>query len=427
MRAIRLLSLFAWSLLLSGCGGEPAATQASTASPETHGPALQVWPLPSGPGAAQPDLRLAPDGRLLLGWLESVEGRRTRLQFADFSADGRWGPVRTIAIGSSFFVNWADTPHLLPTADGALWVQWLQKTGTGPYAYAVALSRSADGGMTWASPVTVHEDRSQTEHGFAAMWPQGRDRIGIVWLDGRGTAGDAEGHDSGHGAASTTAMMQLRSTVFDAGLQPAPETAVDETVCDCCQTDVAISARGPVLVYRDRTAAEIRDVAVARFEDGAWAKPVPVHVDGWKMPACPVNGPAVAVDGQRVAVAWYTEGDGRPEVRLALSRDAGASFGRPVTVDAGELVHGRMDVALDAGQAWVLWLREDAGGQSLWLARHAPDLSRELGRTELARLEGRGRGTGFARLALREGAAWVVWTDIAQGTTRLHGARYRPD
>ena len=42
------------------------------------------------------------------------------------------------------------------------------------------------------------------------------------------------------------------------------------------------------------------------------------------------------------------------------------------------------DVALDARQAWVAWLREDASGQSLWLARYAPDLSRELSRTRVA-------------------------------------------
>ena len=31
-----------------------------------------------------------------------------------------------------------------------------------------------------------------------------------------------------------------------------------------------------------------------------------VYNDGWKIAACPVNGPAVAANGKRVALAWFT-------------------------------------------------------------------------------------------------------------------------
>jgi hypothetical protein len=70
----------------------------------------------------------------------------------------------------------------------------------------------------------------------------------------------------------------------------------------------------------------------------------------------------------------------------------------------------------------VLWLREDANGQSLQLARYAPDLSRELQRVEVARLQGRGRATGFPQLVLHDGTAHVVWTDIVGGKPKLGGA-----
>jgi hypothetical protein len=37
---------------------------------------------------------------------------------------------------------------------------------------------------------------------------------------------------------------------------------------------------------------------------GGWTRPRVVHADGWKIDACPVNGPAAASDGAlRVAVA----------------------------------------------------------------------------------------------------------------------------
>jgi hypothetical protein len=134
-----------------------------------------------------------------------------------------------------------------------------------------------------------------------------------------------------------------------------------------------------------------------------------------------VNGPAVAADGDAALVAWYTEAGGQPSVRVARSTDAGDRFGAPVAIDQGEAVEGRVALALDAKQAWILWLREDATGQSLWLSRRTPDLEREYQRLEIAKLQGRGRGTGFPKIALRGDAAYVVWTDIADGVPRLHG------
>jgi hypothetical protein len=94
-------------------------------------------------------------------------------------------------------------------------------------------------------------------------------------------------------------------------------------------------------------------------------------------------------------------------------------------LDRGAQVQGRIDVALDANAAWALWTREDGGGQSLQLARYTPDLSRELQRIDVATLQGRGRGTGFAKLALADGVAHVVWTDVVDKQPRLHGASFR--
>ncbi|QCO66585.2 hypothetical protein E5843_00020 [Luteimonas yindakuii] len=80
-------------------------------------------------------------------------------------------------------------------------------------------------------------------------------------------------------------------------------------------------------------------------------------------------------------------------------------------------------MALDAQQAHVLWLREEAGVQTLMLARYSTDLARELERTTLATLAGSGRGTGFPKLAVSNGIAHVVWTDIVDGRPQLRGAR----
>jgi hypothetical protein len=240
------------------------------------------------------------------------------------------------------------------------------------------------------------------------------------------------GHGAGamaHGAAKRDgAAMRpegrtaLRAAVFGTDLQRSGEAVVDAKTCDCCNTAIAATARGPLLVYRDRSDKEVRDIVAVRYDGKAWSKPVPVHADGWVMPGCPVNGPAVAADGDAVLVAWYTEAGGQPSVRVARSSDDGASFAAPLTLDQGEAVQGRAALALDAAQAWILWIREDAAGQSLWLSRRTPDLKREYQRLEVAKLQGRGRATGFPKIALRGGDAYVAWTDIEDGVPRLHGA-----
>ncbi len=411
--------------LPAACDRGPAhapPSPSSTAPQTAAAPDLQRqdWNVPATTPAAQPDLVGLPDGSLLLSWIEPQAGGHA-LKFARF-AKGAWSQVRTIARGDDWFVNWADTPHIAQTPDGALWAHWLQKSANAKYAYDIAMVRSQDGGTTWSAPVLVNDDGTAAEHGFVSLWPAANDRIGVAWLDGRNSAGGGHHGHEGHHEGTAPSAMTLRTAVFDAAFRRHDEREVDAMTCDCCQTDVASTAAGALLVYRDRTPDEIRDILAVRLQGGHAA--VPVHADGWVMPACPVNGPAVAASARDVVVGWYTGTGDVPTVKLARSVDAGATFDKPQVLERGAQVQGRIDVAIDAQSAWALWLREDANGQSLQLARYSPDLSRELQRTQVATLQGRGRGTGFAKLALVDGAAHVVWTDVVEQKPRLHGARF---
>lgn len=379
---------------------------------------VQVWPLPAAAGSMSPDLAIAPDGRLLLSWINRQQGRRNALQFSSYTDAGGWqSQPRTIAVGHALVANWADTPHILATPDGALWMQWLQASEGSPSGYDTVLARSRDGGMRWEQITRVNDDGLAAEHGFAALWPAGADRLGLAWLDGRA---QAAGHGDGqHGGGA----MQLRANAFDMSLNRGSDAVLDSMTCDCCQTDVAMTDKGPLLAYRDRDANEVRDIAVLRFEAGKWSAPKAVHADGWKIDACPVNGPAIAARGNTAIVGWYSEAGGEPALRIARSTNAGDAFAAPVLVDKGAAVLGRTDVALDGKQAWVAWLREDAKGQTLMLARYAPDLSRELQRIEVAKLQGRGHASGSPKLAVNASGAWLAWTDGIDGVAHLQGAQ----
>jgi len=374
---------------------------------------VSPWPLPAGTPSSQPQLATRGD-TVFLSWIEP-RGEGHVLRHAADAGTG-FGEGRDIAAGERWFVNWADFPALAALPDGGLAAHVLVKRSAAPYAYDVHLVRSRDG-VEWSTPRRVHDDGAETEHGFAALWPAGSG-VGIAWLDGRATAGGGHGGHHGGGAMTLRAARFVDEAKTD-------EQVIDASTCDCCQTDVALAARGPVLVYRDRTGDEIRDIAIVRHRDGHWTEPAVVHADGWKMPACPVNGPAVAARGDEIVVAWYTAAGGEPEIRLARSRDDGAHFDAPITVARGTQVQGRVDLASDDSQVVLAWIDEDDAGQTLRLARFTPALQ-ERERVDAARLA-RGRGTGFPRIALRDGAVLAAWTDVVDRQPRVQGATIRFD
>ena len=417
MTAHRPLACLALALALAACHREQPA---QAARPHTgKGPyVVEEWALPTAPGTLAPHLQASPDGRALLGWISSVAGRRNALQFADADANGRWQTApRTIAVGNALVANWADTPHVAVTPDGALWAQWLQKSPEGD-GTTIALARSTNDGFSWSAPAQV-DGGTPAEYGFAALWPAGNDTLGVAWLAGSAP----EGHDTAHAghAAQGGETATLRSAIFDRSLQRASVQDIDATACGCCRTSIVATGRGPVLAYRG-AAHDVRDILVTRFDGKAWRPPAPVHADHWKLTACPVNGPALAAHANDVLVAWYTEGGGTPTVQLARSGDAGDHFAAPVVIDRGPVVQGRVAVALDAQQAWVAWMREDKAGASLWLSRWAPDLSHELQRIPVAKIRARGVASGYPQLLLRGDGAALVWTDVSAGTPQLRGA-----
>ena len=290
---------------------------------------------------------------LYLTWMEPGE-KDTALRYASFRGHA-WSDAATIARVEQMFVNWADMPMLLPLGAGRLVAHWLQKSADLTYAYDVVVVQTADDGATWSEPMRPHSDGTPTEHGFVSMYAHG-DGAGLIWLDGRKMVNEATADPASNGMTLRGASIAPDSTLND-------EQLIDELTCDCCQTDVAIAATGPVAVYRDRTAEEIRDISVTRNIDGQWQTGTRIATDNWEIPGCPVNGPAIDADGETVAVAWFTAAAERPVVRMAWSSDSGKTFTTPIDVTASN-TKGRVGLALLNGRAAaVSWLGLDEHGK----------------------------------------------------------------
>ncbi len=362
---------------------------------------VRELPTPAAAGSLAPRLFAAGDGRVYLSWIDRLDAGRHALRFSVKEGAG-WSPPRDIAEGPGWFVNWADFPSLIALPDGSLAAHWLVKSGSGTYAYDINVARSADGGKNWSEPFVPHRDGTQTEHGFVSLFAAPDNLLEAVWLDGRETRPGAGEHEHDIGA------MTLRYAAIGPDGALSREALLDARVCDCCQTSAARTAEGPVVVYRDRSDREMRDVSIVRLRDGRWTAPRPVSIDNWEMHGCPVNGPAVAAAGKRVAVAWFTAANDVPRVKLAFSTDAGASFGVPVIIDDGNPL-GRVEVLLlDDGSALVSWLEASAAGSALRVRRVRAGGQRDAAVTVLP--AGTPISNGFPQM-VRSGEQLVLaWT-----------------
>jgi hypothetical protein len=348
-----------------------------------------------------PELNIGADRRAYLSWIEPAGDGHT-LRFISHDDSG-WGPVRTVATGKDWFVNWADFPSVTALADGTVAAHWLRRSGAGSYAYDIAVSFSRDGGRTWSAPVSPHDDGTMTEHGFATLLPAEKDRLHVFWLDGRNMAGLDEDSAEMHSA------MTLRHAIFDAGGRLLESAELDGRTCSCCQTSAVVTDAGLLVAYRDRTGDEIRDIALLRHADGRWHGPTPVAEDGWHINACPVNGPSLdARDGQ-AAIAWFSGAGDDPRVQVAFADESAAGFGAPLRVDAGRAT-GRVDVVLTARDtALVSWL-ELNGDQAQLMLRAARRDGRLSMPEALVRVDP-SRLSGFPRLARRGNDVLVAWTE----------------
>ena len=328
-----------------------------------------------------------------LSWVEPVDSTEHVLRYATLAGDG-WSPATTVARGRDWFVNWADVPSVRPLTGGRMAAHFLKSSGPDVYAYDVQIVQSEDG-KTWSAPVTPHADGTPTEHGFVSLLPHRPDSLLAVWLDGRKMA-------SGEGP------MTLRSGILDATGTATRTTELDGRTCECCPTTAVQTDSGVLVAYRDRTDTEVRNIAVVRYDGTRWTEPTWLHDDGWQINGCPVNGPALAADGDRVAAAWFTGADASPRVQVAFSRDGGATFGAPVVVDA-EAPQGYVDVALLAdGSAAVSWKDTASNGAALRARRVTADGTIGSVRTIASSLPA-GR-SGMPRMVRRDATLVFAWT-----------------
>lgn len=288
---------------------------------------------------------VAPDGGALVTW-GVVEGQANELYVARLGA-GEPQPVR---------VNPADLsvealhhpPRLAVAQTGEVYLSWSsgkpKPEGT-LFASDLRLSRSLDGGKSFAGHLRVNDDRP-ISHSFDGLAVAADGTVLVSWLDSR---------DGGPNAGTYLAR------VIEAGTRVDGIIKVGENTCVCCRVDAAVGPGDTVaLIWRKVFPGDIRDMVLSTSRDGGRSFGVAslVSADRWRITACPHRGGTVGIDGRgRTYATWYTEGtQARPDLYFATSED-GRTFGprrRLHTSSTSIPDHARMAVSRD-GRAVIAW------------------------------------------------------------------------
>jgi len=366
-------------------------------------PEIQQLSPPVSENSMQPYLS-ANGSELLFTWTEQENDSLSALYFSKFDHN-KWTEKTLIKKGQNWFVNWADFPSVAGDKEHLI-SYYLKKSDAETYAYDIFLRQSNDSGKHWSIENKLHSDSTKTEHGFVSLAPSNSDSFFVTWLDGRNTK--STGHDHAHEANG--GAMQIRVAEILRNGDKRNEFELDSRTCDCCQTSTAFSEEGPIVVWRDRSDQEIRDIYYSKLKDGNWSKPKPVYQDNWKINGCPVNGPKVAVDGGSVAVAWFTAAENIPKVKLAFSKNGGAQFLDPIEMNLEKAI-GRVDLLMvDDQTALVSWMESSKEMAQLKLAKVGigGNIEKIISIQEISA----DRSTGFPQLELVDDQIYMAWNEM---------------
>ena len=367
---------------------------------------IEALPSPADSVSAEPYLFTDKNGLVYLSWIEKTKDK-SFLKFSTYNND-QWSVAKVISSGNNWFVNWADYPLLASDGANSIVAHFLEKSETGKYTYDIKLVSSADGGESWSAPKILHDDGKKAEHGFVSILPY-EENYFVTWLDGRNAATEGE---EGHGGEHH-GQMTIRGAIVDKAGNKSSEWELDNRVCDCCQTSAATTTNGPIVVYRDRSEKEIRDISIVRLVNGQWTSPKSVFTDNWTIDGCPVNGPRVDAVGNNLAVAWFSSPEKNAQVNVIFSADGGATFNAPVRIDEGKGI-GRVDVVmLDEKNAIVSWME----GAIIKAVKVYSDGRKES--SIIISSSSEARSSGFPQMTKSGNKIIFAWTDDKEKTIKV--------
>jgi hypothetical protein len=399
-----------WMLLavVAGCRSSAAPAVEDIALPAIAG----------APQSADPALAVDPQSHdLLLAWIAG-DSTGYHLYFARSANGGdTWStPTRITQTDHEVEPHAEASPRLVAGrgAIGIFWPHSIDVPGRRFPASHLRFSRSADGGRTWSSAVTLNDDTARvlaghTFHGATAL---GDSTFMVAWLDSRAGSEPHEGDTAVHHDGDATIYLAVSK---DLGASWSPSnTRLWGDACPCCRVALVTRPDGAVVAaWRGHFDGSVRDPVIATVAP-APATPRRVSVDGWVFQGCPHTGPALAsaADGS-LHVAWFTGKEGGAGIFYSRSSD-GSSFDRPVPLLTGAGLPAAHPAVLPSAKGALVAINLDTrGARALTIAR--VDENQRVERYVVPRSEGADHPQ-WAALPTR---AVLAWTEKTSAGTRI--------
>jgi len=272
-----------------------------------------------------PQMMYLESGKLLAWWTEKDPENGDAVVAMSISEDESKTFSKPVQIPETRGVSAAhgeSLPALVQKPDRSLVMVFSSKNEEAEFRFAgsVKYIQSFDGGDSWSKPEIVHVSDTNIEnsHSFVAATLLADGEIGTVWLDGR--------HKLDH------SVMYFAKTNGREGFTE--DYRIGGPTCQCCKNSMLTDESGTLhITYRGLTDGT-RDIMHFKSNDNGqtFTKPVKVSDDGWKIDACPHNGPAMTkAENGDLHFIWYSLAGGEG-LFYALSVDNGESFSPRVQI-----------------------------------------------------------------------------------------------
>ena len=235
---------------------------------------------------------------------------------------------------------------------GEVYVTWT-KPMTKPYTGEIRFTRSLDGGRTFSAPMIVHRDRQEITHRFDSIVVNPKGQVIVAWIDKRDLVAAAAAKGPAYrGAAVYFAVSDDRGASFRGDYKLADNS------CECCRIALVCHDDGNVTaLWRHIFEPNIRDHAVAHFSPDGKAGPIRrASFEDWKIDACPHHGPALAEDAQhRLHAVWFSAAPQNQGIFYGRLRDGNVEGRRRIGGEAA--VHA--DIAVNGNRVAIAWKEFD--------------------------------------------------------------------
>ena len=282
--------------------------------------------------------------------------------FIQSTADGgeHWQHKQVLNTGDDTIAAEGESrPAMAFGPNGAAVISYTQPLDK-PYTGNIRLLRSADGGSTFAPPVTVHDDHQIITHRFASLAFDGRGDLNIVWIDKR------DATDKSYAGAAVYGKVS-----HDGGASFEPDRKLADHSCECCRIALATAPDGQqVALWRHVFDGSVRDHAFAPLSSmGGNRSPTRATEDGWVLAACPHHGPGLAAaSGGGYHAVWFGLRNGVVAARYGRLSSDGHPLGAVQALPDPGAEHA--DVAAAGHKVAVVWRSFDGQQTRLraWLS-----------------------------------------------------------